>query len=241
MLYALIIICLIGMVVAMKGRKSASSYPVAGLCGVLGAVLCLVKIAGTLLGGAADMGEERVQQFVDRNSALIEAKMHVMGQFIAQKHPNAKVILVTYDEVDRPVEIMEEGLRAGLGSGASLVGTERIPEKLELDAFNAMVDGVSGRCDVLIVDIAVPAEVEQLSIWKQPESKRPVLFVTMGEIRKLGRPMKQGYVTALIREKPKATIDLDTPLPSGHQAIFDSRYILIHNDNYDQNTQWLDE
>ncbi len=165
----------------------------------------------------------------------------IMGQAMAEFYPDSRVLIVTgWDsENEQIAKTQIEGLKEGLGPKFEPLELEKVEiqrnkwnhkpsMKLNADGFDKLVAKYP-RCNLIVSTIGLPWDVEKMKLWDIDDAERPKVAILDGEIFKLGKAVKDGFISVIITYLPGWTY---TPtMPKDPRQACDSRFLFITADN----------
>ena len=220
--------------------------PVAGVCGVV-VIACAIMVIYGQFHTAPPPGLLRFQE-------IQRQKMEYLGQYIAQKHPNANAVLVKEFMMGGPEatpDIFKEGLVKGLGTAVKVIDERQTTPDMMMgtgegetsgqDAMAEFVDKVAKEAptaNVIIVTSGFPINLNKVKYPEKAKAGFPMLYLISGaQHLGLAKALLEGkFVGACVLdrrtlgEKP----DDKAPLPKTPKEVFDQNFVMITAENYAQ-------
>lgn len=241
----LMVVAAVVMIVGFTKSKSGAAWgkPVA----VIGALLALGLAISNMVPNTGSM--------IKVYTELARISAFTLGQYVAEKQPQAKVLIVASPDMGQGAgqaeDIILTGLKQGLGTGVTIVAEVRplgsmIPESLGTEPAapdpNAIVwpmpeslDKIlaphEGQFDILITTAGLPFEAGKLKMWKWKTV--PKIAVAAGSVQELQGPIASGQVMAAVGPKLSAPAEVKS-VPRDIAKAFNERFILITPENVAQ-------
>jgi len=203
------------------------------------------------------------EEFRRRHMRTQRVAFEALGRKVGEMHDGGRVVVVEYDdtaysdmqpEEDRQEEVITtfDAFEKGLGGKVTVEKRIKVLADTEamymegpipagkranfytVELLNAVLDKYQD-CDVIALFVGLPLDHEvKFKLWKiQDEKKRPSLVLLNTQPGTMKKAMKRGYVSLMMIEKPQK-VDFEEPLPESDQELFESRYLLITEENLDR-------
>lgn len=257
MLYALMVLCAVGMVYAnvqYKKKGAVWARPLAGACGLLAVFFALLKITWDLSGCEQSKVQSTIRR---RENHYLNAQMQTLGEHLAKKYGGARILLIhspisqhNKDRFDVTVEALENGLKKGVGTSITAKISPPPPEGansedemmmyyeemgMEATVFDKMLAEHS-ECDLVVSLIGLPWNYQDMEFWKTPpeEEKPQKLVLVNASLYDLKPAFKAGYIVAAVVTNPDFRYKMDEEPPRDLEEAFEKRYLLLHAENVDE-------
>ncbi|NMA39187.1 MAG: hypothetical protein GX937_03330 [Lentisphaerae bacterium] len=224
--------------VAMNKQKQGAAWgqPVAIICAIIAIVAALWSTVSNLSGSGAKKAQEREVEFQ-------KIQTRKLGQYIAQNHAGAKVIIINdpFNDGTRPNPMLE-GLKDGLGSAVTIVAevAPAVPKMENAEgpegemmepmetwytarAMDDILKGANADYDMVITCIGLPA-------GGLARLKGKKVAIAGGSVYEYGPAIQGKMIVAAVTYKPDAEYD-DKPVPSNMEEAFNKRYLLVTPEN----------
>jgi hypothetical protein len=221
----------------LKKKKPQAAVGAAIGAGVLLLALVIYVVASKIDFGS---GSATVDPAVHRQ-AYMRAVGSVIGQYINGQCPGGKPLIIAeknYLENKDLMALIEE-----LRKTIAVIAVEKPfvdyydidtqTEKPEAFLFNDMLRK-HWYCDLVITLDDLPDNLDEVTLWRMPDDKRPKLVVYSNKTKKLRERIRQGLISLLVCRRPGDESALDSPAPAEARKAFDEHFLLIHPDNVDE-------
>ena len=223
--------------VAMNKQKQGAAWgqPVAIICAIIAIVAALWSTVSNLSGSGAKKAHREVE--------FQKIQTRKLGQYIAQNHAGAKVIIINdpFNDGTRPNPMLE-GLKDGLGSAVTIVAevAPAVPKMENAEgpegemmepmetwytarAMDDILKGANADYDMVITCIGLPA-------GGLARLKGKKVAIAGGSVYEYGPAIQGKMIVAAVTYKPDAEYD-DKPVPSNMEEAFNKRYLLVTPEN----------
>jgi len=248
------------MVFGMAKQKAGVDWgrPLAITCAIIALVCAIGQIVVRTTGiGKGSGGIAKTELY------YVQISMEKLGQYLAEKCPGAKVLVIQDPETKTSSErrkIALEGLKKGLGSKATVTATEspKIPKNAKgmMGEMGMGAGGPEGEmlppmeywltpaafdalvkkhsdCNLVVSTIGLPSQFGKMKLWRSVQSKKLKVALGGGSIFELRKLFLGKYLVAAVAYNPKAVYD-DSKPPSNLDEAFRKRYLLITPENVAQ-------
>lgn len=167
---------------------------------------------------------------------------YVFGRKISDKYKNAAVLIITSPDYQKREnqKAVFDGLLKGLGKNLRTLEIDSVtlndifsyPEEFwniyhstSAKDFDAIIKRHPS-CYIVISLVGLPTDVEEMQIWNYDLRDRPKVAVINGDIPRLLKAIKNGWIVAATEYKVGVS-DIKSNAPSDPFEAFDRRYRLL--------------